>query len=178
MPEQSIELHAIMARLERVEKENRRLKLAGIMFLLVTCAVVVTGQSQTNRTLEAERFVLKDQSGKIRAELSTENGLQSSLKFYDETGKKRTYYADHALLVQAGHDTAIFSAGGFDILGEHTDVRVDRGKLYISGELGSLSIGTVPAFREGTHGVGLILNGGIGRLLSINIADGPVMNNR
>jgi hypothetical protein len=89
MPEQSIELHAIMARLERVEKENRRLKLAGIMFLLVTCAVVVTGQSQTNRTLEAERFVLKDQSGKIRAELSTENGLQSSLKFYDETGKKR-----------------------------------------------------------------------------------------
>jgi antitoxin component YwqK of YwqJK toxin-antitoxin module len=52
--------------------------------------------------------VLKDQSGKVRAELSTENGLQSSLKFYDETGKKRKEAAQKRARKQTERQVRIY----------------------------------------------------------------------
>jgi hypothetical protein len=81
------DLNAVIARLEKVEKENRRLKRAGITCLLVAACVVLMGQARPSRTLEAERFVLKDASGRVRAELFTHSvsGV-AMLRFLNERG--------------------------------------------------------------------------------------------
>lgn len=50
MPEHKAELSEALARLERVETENSRLKLAGLLVLLVGAAVMVMGQAPPCRT--------------------------------------------------------------------------------------------------------------------------------
>jgi hypothetical protein len=86
MDEQTPGLGAIVSRLERVERENRRLRQAGLVALLVAVAVVLMGQGRPRRTVEAERFVLKDESGKVRAELFMETPYGPALYYRDERG--------------------------------------------------------------------------------------------
>jgi len=64
--EQSTELSNILARLGRVERENRRMKRTGLGVLVLVGAVLLMGQAHSKRTVEAENFVLKDESGRIR----------------------------------------------------------------------------------------------------------------
>ena len=193
MPEQTIELSGIIARLERVEKENRRLKGVGIVLLLGVCAVVLMGQAQAGRTVEAERFILRDQDGKMRAELSAENPYESSLKFYDKDGKKGTYYSNWSLqvvdmwgkgLTHLGPDD--FSMFAPDVT--NGDVMIRPTYLQISGKAGSVSLGMVPTFLGGTARLasfmsmgesapGLILNGALGKgFVSMNTGDGPLLH--
>jgi len=65
----SEEFREIAARVEAVERENRRLKKIALSVLALAGAVLLMGQARPNRTIEAERFILKDASGKIRARL-------------------------------------------------------------------------------------------------------------
>lgn len=61
-------------RLDRVERENRRLKRAGIAALAVIAAVVLMGQvtgGRVAKVVDAEKFILRDWEGKKRAELMT-----------------------------------------------------------------------------------------------------------
>lgn len=70
-------MKAIVYRLESVERENRRLKGAGVVALAVIAAVVLTGQAtprQVASLVEAEQFVLRDSSGKARAWLNVSDG--------------------------------------------------------------------------------------------------------
>jgi hypothetical protein len=57
-------------RVERLERENRWLKRAGIVALAVIGAVVLMGQT-TGRLVDAEKFILRDWEGRKRAELMT-----------------------------------------------------------------------------------------------------------
>jgi hypothetical protein len=86
MIQQTMELNGIVARLERVEKENRRLKQSGIVILLGACALVLMGQAQSHRVLEAEKFVLLDNAGRHRAELAMGGAERNKpmLTFLDE----------------------------------------------------------------------------------------------
>ena len=74
MAEQTLELGAIVSRLERLEKENRRLKRVGLAVLTVASAIVLMGQTRTNRTILAEKFELINSNGKTQAELTTFQG--------------------------------------------------------------------------------------------------------
>jgi hypothetical protein len=75
---------ALAHRVAKLEEQNQRLKKAGIAWM-VAAAFIVMGQAQTNRTLEANEFVLKDETGKARAKLHMERGRDPSLSLYDET---------------------------------------------------------------------------------------------
>jgi len=67
MSEHAPELSTIVYRLERaVEKENRMLKRVGLGALVLAGAMLLMGQARSSRTVEAERFVLKDASGRVR----------------------------------------------------------------------------------------------------------------
>jgi hypothetical protein len=99
------ELGALLSRVERVEKENRRLKRGALAFLLAIASVGVMAQtkqstpssSQKRRApapapapagptaVEAQSFILKDSNGHVRAELGLA-GSSPSLKFKDENG--------------------------------------------------------------------------------------------
>ncbi len=99
------ELESLLSRVERLEKQNRRLKQGALAFLLFVVSVGLLAQtkqtapSSTQRrrapapapaptgptALEAQSFILKDLNGHVRAELSL-TGSTPSLKFRDEKG--------------------------------------------------------------------------------------------
>jgi hypothetical protein len=62
------EMQEIVKRLNEVEAQNRRLKWIGLSLLTVLSAFVLMGQAApTPRVIEAQRFVLKDAKGNVRA---------------------------------------------------------------------------------------------------------------
>jgi hypothetical protein len=79
-------------RLDRLERENRRLKLLGGLALLGVAAVTVMGQSTpapVANTLEAERFVLRDGAGNVRATLGLRPDGSAALALADDTQQDR-----------------------------------------------------------------------------------------
>ena len=81
MNEQAME--TLAGRLDRVERENRWLKQAGVVVLAVMVAVVLMGQVKPqSRTIETEKLIIKDEKGVIRVKLALRG-----LMMYDRNGK-------------------------------------------------------------------------------------------
>jgi hypothetical protein len=77
------EIEAIQKRLHKLERQNRWIKQAGMLLVLIVGAVVVMGQTTASKVVEAERFVLKDGTGKTRGTWDTEP--YTKLLLYDES---------------------------------------------------------------------------------------------
>lgn len=80
------DLDSILRRLERLEKQNRRLKAIGAALLILISTILFMGQTGPNRTVEAERFVLKDAQGIARGELGMDSVDRPTLTLRDATG--------------------------------------------------------------------------------------------
>ncbi len=79
---------AVMNRLEQLEKQNRRFKQIGALALILAGSVLLMGQAPATRTVEANEFVLRDESGRVRGRLSmTDSG--PALSLYDQNGHIR-----------------------------------------------------------------------------------------
>ncbi len=92
-------LNTLTQRLDRLERENRRLKIAGAVLLLALAAVGVMGQvlpKAVPKVVEAERFVLRDTRGRTRATLDAEGSGTLALSLYDQNGKIRASLAVEA----------------------------------------------------------------------------------
>lgn len=82
------EHEALVERLERLERTNRRYASALAMLLCGAVAVSVIGANPREIVSEAERFILRDAAGKVRAEMcATPNG--PALSFFDPSGAER-----------------------------------------------------------------------------------------
>jgi hypothetical protein len=80
---------ALTDRVEALERRSRRLALAGAALLLALVALVTMGQARPGgRTVEAERFVVKDARGRPRALLGMDGDV-SALNLYDRDGRAR-----------------------------------------------------------------------------------------
>jgi hypothetical protein len=66
---------SIEDRLARLERENRRLKLGGLLGLLVVASVFLMGQARPATTTAADTFTLLRPGGGISAIFQTVNGL-------------------------------------------------------------------------------------------------------
>ena len=78
----------LVQRIERLERQNRLFKRAATVAALAVIAVVVMGQAAPRTsTVEAQKFVLKDKTGKIRAMLGEGVDNEIGLLIYD--GKQR-----------------------------------------------------------------------------------------
>lgn len=64
----------IDARLEKLERENRRMKKVGIVGIVFASVLFFSGQAKTNKVVEANEFRLLDASGKERATLHVFRG--------------------------------------------------------------------------------------------------------
>ncbi len=90
----------VMNRLERLEKKNRKMKQIGALALILIGAVLLVGQVSSKRRVEANEFIVKDDSGRVRGELSASLGpkLDSPyLALMDASGRTRlmlTLYPD------------------------------------------------------------------------------------
>ena len=79
---------AIAARLARLERQQRRWRAATGVACLGLAALALMGQKPAGRTVEAERFVLRDAAGRPRAELMLD-GESVALRFKDADGMPR-----------------------------------------------------------------------------------------
>lgn len=86
-PESSLEVLA--NRVAKLEAQNRWLKKAGIASLIVAATVIGMGQAQSNRTVEANEFVLQDTAGRVRAKLFMKRASDPTLSLYDASGAER-----------------------------------------------------------------------------------------
>jgi hypothetical protein len=90
MTAQTGSLAGVVERLERVERQNGRLKLAGAVVLLLAAAGLVMAQTfPASRTVEAEAFVLRDGGGTARAVWAPVPEGGAALTFFDQAGKPR-----------------------------------------------------------------------------------------
>lgn len=81
-------LESLRARLDRLERHNRYLKLAGA--LLLTGMLVSGAMAQGfSPVVEAERLVLKDRAGRARAAFGLAGDGSPVLSFNDEDGMTR-----------------------------------------------------------------------------------------
>lgn len=106
----------ILSRLEKLEEQNRRWKRGALVCVVALASLGLTAQTRSKRhhaparkpaaapaapavpkNIEAESFTLKDDTGRVRAELSM-SGTGPSLKFFDQRGS--------ALAVFCVNDTA------------------------------------------------------------------------
>jgi len=91
----------INARLEKLERENRRIKKLGIVAAAFASVLFISGQAKTNKVVEANEFRLVDASGKVRARLAMLTLLENAvlqkdipnLSFYDVEGHSRIFIA-------------------------------------------------------------------------------------
>lgn len=82
---------SVLERLENLERQNRRFKRAGLAAMVLAGATLLIGQATSQWKVEAERFVLKDTDGKIRAELGMA-GHGPLLALYDKDGARRAVF--------------------------------------------------------------------------------------
>ncbi len=127
------DLDSLRARIERLERENRRFRLGGLALIVAACAAALMGQAQPARTIEAERFVLRNASGKIAAELATPRG-SPALRFLAPNGEVDAVLDPHlfvmyekqtpvaqldrtGLYIRDDRGTAVIALGGWSELG-------------------------------------------------------------
>jgi hypothetical protein len=130
MTAQAPEVAAVLARLEKVERQNRRLRGAGIAVFVLAAAGLLMGQAMPKaRIVEAEGFQLKDGQGKVRAELVVDkDGPRMALR--DENGKTRVgLFVD-----KEGQVLAMTDENGE--LRAELSVSKDGQGLYLSDETG------------------------------------------
>ncbi len=71
MTSQETTLEEIRERLIKLEGQNRRLKQMGAVALVVAASLLVMAQASPFKTVEANEFILRDNSGNVRARLSS-----------------------------------------------------------------------------------------------------------
>ncbi len=82
---------SVLERLEKLERQNRGLKRAGLIVMVLAAATLLIGQAALQWKVEAQSFVLKDENGKVRAELGMA-GHGPLLALYDEDGAQRAVF--------------------------------------------------------------------------------------
>jgi hypothetical protein len=67
MKSEAPDMQAIVKRMDKLERQNRRLKFGGFVILGALSAVVLMGQAApAAKVIEAQKFVLKDADGNVR----------------------------------------------------------------------------------------------------------------
>jgi len=81
----------LRGRLLSLETQNRQFKQLGVAALIVAASVVVMGQASLRKTVEANEFILRDNSGNARARfgMDEKNFSAAQLVLYDEKGGER-----------------------------------------------------------------------------------------
>jgi hypothetical protein len=86
---QECDCQSLRERVDMLEAQNRRHMKVGLVVLTIAACAMFMAQTTAKRTVEAEEFVLRDASGRIRGTWSTMEGAGASFGLRDESGKLR-----------------------------------------------------------------------------------------
>ena len=145
MASRELDIPMLEDRLEKLERDNRRLKYVAALVLTCAAAFVSLGIAPSSRIIEAEGFVLRDDSGKVRAILGV-SAAGPALSLRDGNGIERVLLAAQAngapLLRFSdadGKDRAVLtvtpSGPGLSFADSHERVRTALGFLGGEGRL-------------------------------------------
>ena len=76
---------AVVERLEKLERHNRKLKQMGAVVLVLAASVLLMGQAAPKKTVEANEFILKDENGRISGSWIIVDG-SPQLSFFGQKG--------------------------------------------------------------------------------------------
>ena len=159
-------IETLAPRLERLERENRWLKWLGCALVITTIAAMLINAKRPelilspSRTVEAEKFVLKDSSGKVRAVLgesesklsylSNSGGSQYGLFLYNKDGKSTVAELIESALNFVGEkEFAHFSPARIAVQTFKQSVDFDQvSKLVQAKKAGKLDEGVKKKFGE------------------------------
>ncbi len=85
---------SVEARIERLERENRRLKLVGTVLLIIAAAFVLMGQTadaHVRSIMMAERFALATEDGQVGAQLAYDKNGNPGFVLYDANQVPRAF---------------------------------------------------------------------------------------
>jgi hypothetical protein len=112
MVSEKSELQSMLERLSRVERQNRRIKSSGLVFLAGLATVFLMGQSSTPKVpavIEAQEFALRGQNGTRRALLAVASDGSAAIHFYDNDGTRRAAFG---VLEDGLPDLHLYDKGG------------------------------------------------------------------
>ena len=109
MTSSATELNDVLKRLEKLERQNRRLRQTGAAALVVIAALVLMGQTSARRTVEANEFILKDTEGRVRGKLTMTENVVPELILFDSSGTDRIRLAANPLI---GSTLSLYSMRG------------------------------------------------------------------
>ncbi len=134
-------IETLARRLDRVERENRRLKQAGVVALAVIAAVVLMGQAtgKVAKVIEAEKFVLRDPVGNVAARLEL-FADSAHLTFVDK--KKRVLSS--------------FRNDGFHIVDPDREILTAMGPGLLT--LNSIGVGGLTISSDPDFGLSMVLH--------------------
>jgi hypothetical protein len=153
----SHDIERLETRIRRLESQNRRLKWIGILVAVLAMASTVWAQKAGTPAMQAQKFELRDDAGKLRADLAILNG-EPVLSFYDKNGGSESFidgdqftifkkgggeadiqaaFGAHGLSFEDGHDRVFVSLRG--------DEENQTGKLQLNDYRHKTFSGVTPA---------------------------------
>jgi hypothetical protein len=107
-----LETHDIRDRLEKLERDNRTLKWLGMAAALFAASAVLMAQVRPNRTIQAERIIVRDSSGRARITIGTPSS--SGYAVDSKSDDPLIWLSD-----EKGTDRAILGIDGLRFADEH-----------------------------------------------------------
>src|SRR5882724_4664282 len=92
------ELEGLERRIQYLESRNRRVKWLGILFAVLVITTGAWGQKAQNLATQAQKFELRDDAGRLRAELAVLEG-EPALRFFDAEGNVKSLLADDSFTI-------------------------------------------------------------------------------
>ena len=134
------DFEALETRIRRLERANRRLKWLGLVVAALAATGMAWGQSGKGIDVQAQKLELRDDAGRVRAELSIlEKG--PALRFFDAAGDVKSLLTDDSFTIfkKGGDIQAVFAFNGLSFEDGHDKVYVSL-RADEEGQAGKLRI--------------------------------------
>ena len=117
MEGQAFNFEALHRRVTKLERQNRRLKIAGAATLACAASVALMAQKPTQKTVEANEFVVKDSAGQTRVRIGVDPANDvAELWLQTANGNEGASLSDSGLLLkQDGAVRAILANGNLSL---------------------------------------------------------------
>jgi hypothetical protein len=119
------EFEDLEKRIRRLELQNRRLRWLGVMFVALAMTTAAWAQKTGSQVMQAQKFELRDDAGRLRAELAILEG-GPTLRFFAESGDVQSLLAEdsYTIFKKGGDIQAVFAFNGLSFEDGHDKVFV------------------------------------------------------